>query len=126
MKSSHCGKARHGVGGARHRRWQLLLQLGGIAFAALMAGCGGGGSGGDGKSSSIPGRVVYAGNAEAAVKLSLEMIDVADVLTSSYGLGSAINSSVCESGSGTGTVTNCVIGSNTFSGAVSAAVTTSE
>jgi len=92
-------------------------------FALVMSACGS--SGGSSKSavSEVPSRAINAGNAESVAKLTLEMMDITDVVTSTFGLGAGDNSEVCESGSGIGTVTDCVIGTNTLNGAVSATIT---
>lgn len=103
--------------------WQHVLSIGSIAIAALIAGCGGGGGGGDPVVSQTPSRAIYVSNAESTVKLTLEMMDLTDVLATSWGLGSGINETTCEAGSGVGTVSNCVIGTNTFNGQVTATIT---
>jgi len=130
MSSSHCRTTQRALTGGQ-TRWQRALVervsiVGCVAFAALMAGCGGGGGSDDPVVAQTPARTITANNAEPALKLTLEMMDLADALTTSWGLGSGLNETRCESGSGIGTVSNCVIGTNTFNGAVTATISESK
>lgn len=97
-----------------------------LLLGTMLAACGGGGSDSDPVAMvDVPQRDLAIGSAEAVARLAIDMIQVTNVLTETYGLGDGINNSFCESGSGIGDVSNCVIAGNTFSGTLSTSTTDS-